>query len=333
MTMAHIDTGIRAILFYSVLKRKDAENMLADNDFSPAVYNPLVDSYKYVNKRYAGNGVVFTVSKFNDSPWGLYVYMYPSRVLQDYGPYQPGEESYKALAKTVDKMLSAVKSPCKLQDMKISNVTVSADQRFSKKRKVNQYLAIIKQAFVPRHYDVVPFPEQKLLPDENHIYCQSCNTTIFLACGSPVRENTLHLELSLRRRAIRRKVGKKALKSQYKTLVQLSRKTGEMMVDQFKRMKLLADSYVSYDQAVRAIDRVKDKDTRKRMKYLLEQTRSLGNLALAIDELKQQYSLGKRQANRVLKKFAKLGISPVMVEGSGKKGLPGLGVILKEIYK
>ena len=105
MVMAQIDTGIKASLFYAVLKRKDAEDMLADKDFSPTVNNPLVDSYEYVNKRYAGNGVVLTVSKFNDSPWGLYVYMNPSLVLKHYGPYQPDDGSFKKLTQIVDSIL------------------------------------------------------------------------------------------------------------------------------------------------------------------------------------------------------------------------------------
>ena len=49
---------------------------------------------------------------------------------------------------------------------------------------------------------------------ETQVYCQSCNTTIFLAYGSSIRETTLHLELNLRRRAIRLTVedgGKKGL--------------------------------------------------------------------------------------------------------------------------
>ena len=123
------------------------------------------------------------------------------------------------------------------------------------------------------------------------------------------------------------------IKSHYKTLVQLSRQINKMMVNHLKRMKLLSDSYVSYDKAVKAIDGVKNKDTRKQMKYLLKKTRDLGSLLWGIDKLKKHYGLSKKQANRVIKRFTKLGISPATVQKGKKKRLPGLGVLLKNNIK
>ena len=333
MAKVQIDTGISRLLFYAVLRDEDAKNMLNGNGFTPTITDPRTDSYEYENHSYLDKGVAFEVSKFNDSPWGLYVYVNPPMVLKYSGSYQPSEESYEALAKTVNKKLHKIRSPRKLEDMKLSSVTVTADFELSKERKVDQYLGVIQQAFVPRHYCAVQLPGEELLPGKFLPYRQCCMTTSFLAHGSFVSKTALHMELILLRRAIRRKVGKKTLNSHYKALLQLSRQAGKMLAGQLKRMKLQADSYVSYDKAVKAIDGVKNEDTRKQMKYLLKKTRDLGSLSPAIDKLKKHYGLSKRQANRIVKQFTKLGISPVTVEDAGKQGLPGLGVLLKNSDK
>ena len=64
------------------------------------------------------------------------------------------------------------------------------------------------------------------------------------------------------------------------------------------------------------------------MLYLLDKTRKTGSLSEAIDKLRDKYDLSKRQANRVLRKFQKLGFSPITLQERYDKPLPGLGILL-----
>ena len=64
------------------------------------------------------------------------------------------------------------------------------------------------------------------------------------------------------------------------------------------------------------------------MLYLLGKTRKTGSLSQAIDKLRNKYDLSKRQANRVLRKFQKMGISPITLQEENDKPLPGLEILL-----
>ena len=111
--------GISTILFCRDLPNEEAENLIRGKGFKKT-YNPRIDSCEYVNKHYADQGVQITVSKFNDSPWSLYVYVNPPLVLGNRGSYCSIVPNYTAFVAAINKILSEVNSPRKLCSMKIN---------------------------------------------------------------------------------------------------------------------------------------------------------------------------------------------------------------------
>lgn len=58
------------------------------------------------------------------------------------------------------------------------------------------------------------------------------------------------------------------------------------------------------------------KKMRERMLYLLRKTSDSDHLDNAIKKLKKKYDLNNNQVNRILKRFEKLEISPIILKNS-----------------
>ena len=354
--MQSIVIGIVTILLYAVLKERDAETMIRALESRKGLIqthdNPRVDTYEYISYLYADKGAILTISKFNDSPWGLYVYLNPAQVLgSSDGLYRPDPKSYKQLHKTVDHMLSKIKAPHGLKDMKLSRVSVAVDLEMNKRYKVAAYLGILRQGFLPRHYANQPLQEDEVVSDaqyvSEHFYRQSCKTTTFSVCDQVALNNlntglplpqmgrkTLRLQIDLRRKAIRRKLKRKDREDHCKALMKLTEQADEIVTQQLRRMKLLNGCFLPYGEAVDAVSsKIKGEKARERMLFLLEKVLDTGNLTTAVYRLKQHFDLSNRKANRLLRKFRDLGISPVTLQDSAKKSLPGLGALLEDVSK
>ena len=332
------NTGITGILFYGVLKNKQAEaiiDAMRFTDHCVTVHDdPYTGTYEIINFSFADRGVIVTVSQFNESPWGLYVYVSPAMALGDNGLYQPDGKRYQKLEKSVNKILSKLRCPQRLADMKLSRVSIAADIKLPSSKTVIDYIALLQQGCLPRHYD----PGTQGSP---HFCCQSCKRMTFIAydaagiclmdgkqLATPMGRTTLRLQLSMRRKAIRRKLKGGIPLDHSKVMRQLMGLEKQMLIQQLRAMKLHAGRFVPYDDARKMVSSVKDKKTRTRMKYLLKKAHELANLDLAIAKLKEKHHLVNRQANRVIKQFHKLGISPLTLPDSSKDDLPDLMTLL-----
>ena len=77
------------------------------------------------------------------------------------------------------------------------------------------------------------------------------------------------------------------------------------------------------------IDGLRSKKTRERMLYLLRKASDRKSLSAAIEDLKVEFGLKSGQINRVLKKFDKLGISPITLTNTeSEENLPALAEFL-----
>ena len=74
---------------------------------------------------------------------------------------------------------------------------------------------------------------------------------------------------------------------------------------------------MQYKDAVALIESAKmKKKMRERMLYLLRKTSDSDHLDNAIKKLKKKYDLNNNQVNRILKRFEKLEISPIILKNS-----------------
>ena len=68
---------------------------------------------------------------------------------------------------------------------------------------------------------------------------------------------------------------------------------------------------VRYEEAVELVSTVKHQKMRERMLYLLRKTSDSESLTAALTKMQEKYQLTNSQCNTVLKRFQKLGISPI----------------------
>ena len=346
--------GIKSILFYKVLGDQKADQIIDrmshNLDYLNITASRTTDSMECRYTRFKDRGVNITLSRFGETPWGLYVHIRPELLLSESvrdGLYQPDRKSYKIIKETVGAMLKKVGAPSKLNKMKLSSVVLAMDLALSGKKEVARYLHIIRQCFIPRHYHFVPLEgdEGDKADDaaNGDAYCLACKTSAFTAYGAKaqklwgaddetiVGENVLRLELSLRGRPMRR-IAKGTWGDHRQVLSQMVTQAGSLLAKRLKNMKLLSGEHRGYNDAVSAAEGVKGAKTRERMKYLLRQTHKTEDLNFAVKLLKHEYDFNNKQVNRVFRKLRKLGISPITLpdDEDGENALPSFGALLDE---
>ena len=85
-----------------------------------------------------------------------------------------------------------------------------------------------------------------------------------------------------------------------------------------------------YCDAVAEISHVNKTQTKERMLYLIRKTSDRHTLSNAIEDLRIKHKLRSGQVNRLLKKFEKIGISPItLTNNNTNEQLPALIDLLK----
>ena len=246
-----------------------------------------------------------------------------------------------------DTMLKQIDCPCKLKDMKLYRVDVTANLIFETSSLVESYLRILKKSLILPRYHVEQFKKDegkaKDCQEANrHSYKQSCKTAAFFAYdktaqlemidafpASLVGKRVLRLEVQLRRKGMRNWVSKDHMDNNGKVLNTLYEKTGDILRWYLKRLQLKGQRHVRYKEAKEMIDGLRSKKTRERMLYLLRKASDRKSLSAAIEDLKEEFGLKSGQITRVLKKFDKLGISPITLTNTeSEENLPALAEFL-----
>ena len=136
---------------------------------------------------------------------------------------------------------------------------------------------------------------------------------------SLVGKHILRFEAELKRAAIKKRLGKSAMETNSKLLSTAAQKAPEVIHWYLNRMQPPCEKYVRYKDAVGLIEDAKLKEkTRDRMLYLLRKTSDKDSLTAALKDLKAEYRLTGSQCRTVLKKFRKLGISPITLPNSSE---------------
>lgn len=130
----------------------------------------------------------------------------------------------------------------------------------------------------------------------------------------------LRLEAQLRRKTLKKWVPDKALGSNWEIIRDVY-KNREKIIKWYLGRIQPAGRYVRYKDTVGLIEDAKLKEkTRDRMLYLLRKTSDKESLTAALKDLKSEYHLTSSQCGTVLKKFRKLGISPITLPNSSELG-------------
>lgn len=254
------------------------------------------------------------------------------------------KRQYKELVKAVDRIFRKLNIPGSIDTMKISRCDLTVNIEFSSQDELMEYLRIFKKSLRIHHYSVVYFKKnEKKAKDyrvaNNHSHCISCDRASFLIYDkvaqlkmidrydeSLIGKHILRLEAELKRPALKSRLGKAALRSSYDTLFLAAHDSKKVIRWYLKRMQPKCKKYVRYEDAVRMVEDANlKKKTRERMLYLLRKTSDSEALTAALEKLMKKYDLNKNQCRNVLKKFEKLGISPItLTNNSDEDELPSI---------
>ena len=354
MTMCKTELGIDTFSFYSNLTPKQKSRILevlrALPGFQTKREDYIEETYEYTSDCFADQGVKLMVFRKKKSVWGLFVVLHPTLLLGDHDRsalYHPKKKVHKELMKQADSILKRVHVPCKLQEMKLYRVDVTANLVFEDSDLAESYLRILKKGLLLPHYHLEWFRKNEhkakdIKAANTHSYKQACKSAAFFSYDKTAQlemigrfpdrligKRVLRLEVQLRRKGIRKWVCEDDLDNCVKTLRALEAQAGDIIRWYLHRMELTGGIHVRYEDAAAIIGGVKHAKTRARMLYLLRKTSDSRDLTAALEKLKKEFDLSGGQIKRLLKKFRKCEISPITLPNAEpQSALKPIGTII-----
>ena len=336
-----LQSGFDTLSYYHPLspkqKRKILDQLQKLPEFRTIKNDYFNESYRYGSDYFAAYGVKIYVSRERGSVWGLLVVVRPTLILGDNDRsalYQLAKSSYKKMVKMADKMLSTVGISCSLDNMLLYRCDVTANLIFDDSNLVDEYIRILKKSLILPHYKLDRFREkEKKAKDCNlanrHSHKQYCKSAAFFVYdktaqlemtdhfpGALFGKKVLRLETQLRRKGLKKWVPGGKLGRNWEILRAAYKNRKNILSWYLKRIQP-DGKIVRYEDAVAVIKSAKMKTrTRERMLYLLRKTSDKESLSAAQDDLRKEFNLSKNQCNTVLKRFNKIGISPITLKNS-----------------
>ena len=338
-----IQIGIDTISFRHNLSFKQKKAIIKEMKGLPKFKNNEHDyehpSHKYTSDYFAKQGVKLQISRTEENPWELLVIIHPTLVLGEddrSALYYASKSSYNKIVKTVDKILKQINVPFSLDDMPLYRLDVTVNLIFDDGRLVVEYIRILKKCKILTHYKLDWFREKEKKAKDcklanRHSHKQRCKSASFFVYDKTAQlemidhfpdalmgKKILRLEAQLRRKTLKKWVPDKALGSNWEIIRDVYKNRKKIIKWYLGRIQP-AGRYVRYKDAVGLIEDAKLKEkTRDRMLYLLRKTSDKESLTAALKDLKSEYHLTSSQCGTVLKKFRKLGISPITLPNSSE---------------
>ena len=353
--MCKIDMGIDSFSCTYSLTPKQKDSILGALRMRPKFQTRCSDyfdcTYDYTSDCFAGQGIKLRVSRHKGSVWNLTVTVHPTLLLGDTDRsalFHPNKKTIKEVMHGADTPLKQIHCPCKLKDMKLYRVDVTVNLIFETAALVESYLRILKKSLILPRYHVEQFKKGDVTAKDckeanRHSYKQSCKAASFFAYdktaqlemidaspASLVGKRVLRLEVQLRRKGMRKWVSKDHMDSNGKVLKTLYERAGDILRWYLGRLQRKGQRHVRYKEAKEMIDGLRSKKTRERMLYLLRKASDRKSLSAAIEDLRMEFGLKSGQINRVLKKFDRLGISPItLTNADSEESLSSLAEFLR----
>lgn len=340
--MYEIQAGIDTVCYYHALTPKQKSKIIAKLCELPRFRikgDYWQESRSYQSDCFADQGIKLFISRISDTPWGLKIVVHPMLVQGETDRsvlYRPScKKDYKALVKAVDKLLARADIPCSVDAMTLYRVDVTTNLIFRKPTPVNAYIRILKKGRLLPNYCLDWFREyeekaQNCKRANEHSYKQKCRSAAFFVYDKTAQlemiekfpkaligKHVLRLEAQLRRKGMKKWLSGKKLESNWEIIRELNKNAKHIVQWYLKRTQPKCERYVRYKDAVQMItDLTCKRNMRERMLYLLRKTSDSRDLTIALSKLKDKFDLTSGQVDNVLKKFRKLGISPITLANS-----------------
>jgi len=338
-----IQIGIDTLCFYHCLSPKQKSKIVAAikqlPNFKTIESDYVRDSYQYASDHLISNGVKIHIFRKGGSGWGLFIIVHPTLVLGNddrSALYYATKSSYNRMIKLVDKMLKPIHISCSLADMKLYRVDITGNVIFDNAAWVSEYIRILKKSIILPHYRVDYFRGKEGKAKDcklanHHSHKQYCKSTAFFVYDKTAQlemincfpdaligKKVLRLEAQLRRSAIKKWIPGKALGANWEIAHDIY-KNGPKIINWYLKRLQPSGNIVRYENAVELVNGAKlKKKTKDRMLCLLRKTSDKDSLTTALEALTDKFGLNKNQCKTVLKKFSKLGISPITLKNSSE---------------
>lgn len=353
--MRTVEIGIDSFSCTYSLTPKEKDRILSALRIRPKFQTRCSDyfdsTYDYTSDCFAGQGIKLRISRYKGSVWNLTVTVHPTLLLGDADRstlFRPDKANIKEVMGGADILLKQIHCPCKLKSMKLYRVDVTANLFFDAAAAVESYLRILKKSLILPKYHVEEFKKDESKAKDykeanRHSYKQSCKSASFFAYdktaqlemidafpSSLVGKRMLRLEVQLRRKGMKKWVGKEHMDNNCKILRTLYKKSKDILCWYLDRLQFKGQRHVRYKEAKELIDGLRSKKTRERMLYLLRKVSDRKNLTVAAEDLRDEFNLKPGQVTRVLRKFDKLGFSPITLTNTNREeNLSALAKFLK----
>ena len=213
----------------------------------------------------------------------------PCRVLGSDDPtalYQYSKKSFHKLQRLCDRYLEMLCIPGSIETMKVSRCDLTCNLGFPDQDYVEAYLRILKKSHLIPGYRVDTFKDyEKKAKDptqaNQHSHCIRCKQVSLLCydkidqlkmvgrCPHELEDAAiLRLEVQLKRPALKRVLGKKAMEDNAALLKAASKQSVPIIKSYLNKMFPCSGTHLWYEDAVSVIQKIKKETLRGQMLYL-----------------------------------------------------------------
>ena len=262
----------------------------------------------------------------------------PCRVLGSDDPtalYQYTKKSFHKLQQFCDRYLEMLCIPGSIETMKVSRCDLTCNLGFPDQQYVDAYLRILKKSHMIPGYSVDTFKaNEKKAKDPNqanqHSHCIRCKQASILCydkidqlkmvgrCPHELEDVAiLRLEAQLKRPALKRVLGKKALENNAALLKAASDQVAEVSHSYLSRMFPCSGTHLQYEEAVSVVQKIKKETLREQMLYLLRKVSDAATWDSAARKLKEHYTdVTDKRIKKIYSKFDAFDINPITLPNS-----------------
>ena len=260
----------------------------------------------------------------------------PCRVLGSDDPtalYQYTKKSFHKLQQFCDRYLEMLCIPGSIETMKVSRCDLTCNLGFPDQQYVDAYLRILKKSHMIPGYKADIFKTNaKKAKDPNqanqHSHCIRCKQASLLCydkidqlkmvgrCPRELEDAAiLRLEAQLKRPALKRVLGERALEDNAALLKAATKQSVPIIKYYLNRMFPCGGTHLRYKDAVSKVQKIKKETLREQMLYLLRKVSDAATWDSAAQKLKEHYKdvtdVTDKRIKKLYSKFDALDINPI----------------------
>ena len=334
------ERGIHTVeLYWQVLSFAALQMIVDDLYDQKRIYlrkkNHLNTSRVYDTANVFPDGIIMRIEQRYPEPGGIRFIINPYTLSS--GKYVPEELYYPTMDPSImEHVLNVIKNTFNDREWKIdpqkltlSRVDLTWNFYLSNEIDLTEIIRLFKHGQRKKTTKLDTFQDKN--KDQHSFRMRFSDTTLtvydkdFQVTQKGLRvgdnANILRVELSMQRRAYMRSLELKDRTdiSMDEVLYRLYQKNYDLIHHYIDFLCPCTGKHLPYQKAVKEIEnQVNQPDIREKMLYFLEKASRSNNLCHAIEKTKEQYHLGRKGIDRLLKRFDEVDVNPITFQKDSK---------------